>query len=104
MLNILHEHTSIDNRLYIISIASEILVTLADDIDLIAGSNTDLQGITKILVTFSKSHGIEIRQDNSKTIVNSKNNENNTQIYMDGMIIEDVKTFKYLGSTLKPGG
>ena len=37
-------------------------------------------------------------------MVNSKNDDKNANIYMDGMLLEDVKTFKYLGATLKSGG
>ena len=36
-------------------------------------------------------------------MVNSKNYDKNTNIYMDGMLLEDVKNFKYLGTTLKSG-
>ena len=47
---------------------------------------------------------MEISQEKSKTMVNSKNDDKNTNIYMDGMLLEDVKTFKYIGATLKSGG
>ena len=76
----------------------------ADDIDLIAGSNTELQDLTNRLVESSKSHGMEISQEKSKTMVNSKNNDKCAKIYMDGILLEDVKIFKYLGATLKSDG
>ena len=37
-------------------------------------------------------------------MVNSKNDDKNANIYMDGVLLEDVKTFKYLEATLKSGG
>ena len=46
---------------------------------------------------------MEISQEKSKTMVNSKNNYDNATICMDG-ILEDVKTFKYLGANLKSSG
>ena len=96
MLNTLHEHTST------ISIGGRTInnLSFADDIDLIAGSNRELQELTNGLVESSKYHGMEISQEKSKTMVNSQNYDKNANIYMDGMLLEDVKTFKYLGATL----
>ena len=100
MLNILHEHSST------ISIGGRNISNLrfTDDIDLIAGSNRELQELTNRLVESSKAHGMEISQEKSKTMVNSKNYDKNANIYMDVILLEDVKTFKYLGATLTSGG
>ena len=76
----------------------------ADDIDLKAGSNTELQDLTNRLVESSKAHSMEISQEKNKTMVNSKNNDKCAKIYMDGILLEDVKIFKYLGATLKSDG
>ena len=76
-------------------------LSFADDIDLIAGSNTELQDLTNRLVESSKAHGMEISQEKSKTMVNSKNNDKCAKIYMGGILLKDVKIFKYLGATLK---
>ena len=90
IINTLHEHTST------ISIGGKYISNLrfADDIDLIAGSNRELQELTNRLVESSKVYGIEISQGKSKTMVNSKNDDKNANIYMDGILLEDVKTFK----------
>ena len=98
MINTLDEYTST------ISIGGRKISNLrfADDIDLIAGSNTELQDPTNRLVESSKAHGMEISQEKSKTMVNSKNKC--AKIYMDGILLEDVKIFKYLGATLKSDG
>ena len=100
MINTLDEYTST------ISIGGRKISNLrfADDIDLIAGSNTELQDLTNRLVESSKAHGMEISQEKSKTMVNSKNNDKCAKIYMDGILLEDVKIFKYLGATLKSDG
>ena len=100
MINTLDEYTST------ISIGGQKISNLrfADDIDLIAGSNTELQDLTNRLVESSKAHGMEISQEKSKTMVNSKNNDKCAKIYMDGILLEDVQIFKYLGATLKSDG
>ena len=73
----------------------------ADDIDLIAGSNAEFQTLINTLVSASKEYGMEISTEKSKSIVNSVNIDDHANILMDGTQLEDVKTFKYLGSTLK---
>ena len=100
MINTLHQHTST------ISIGGRNISNLrfADDIDLIAGSNTELQVLTNRLAETSKAHSMEISHENSKKMVNSKNNDQNANIYLDGMLLENVKIFKYLGATLKAYG
>ena len=100
MLNTLHEHNST------ISISGRHISNLrfADDIDLIVVSNRELKELTNRLVEYSKAHGMEISQEKSKNLVNPKNDDKNANIYMDGMLLEDVKTFKYLGANLKSGG
>ena len=100
MLNTLHEYTST------ISIGGIHISNFrfADDIDLIVGSNSELQELIIRLVESLKAPGMEISQEKNKTIVNSKNYDKNANIYMDGMLLEDEKTFKYLGATLKSGG
>ena len=45
---------------------------------------------------------MEVSKEKSKTMVNSKNES--AKIMMDGTLLENVKTFKYLGSTLKSYG
>ena len=74
----------------------------ADDIDLIAGRNAELQELTNILVEASKEYGMEVSKEKSKTMVNNENE--NASISMDGTLLEDVNPFKYLGATLKSDG
>ena len=100
MINTLHEYTST------ISIGGRNIsnIRFADDIDLISGSNTELRVLINRLAETSKAHDMEISHEKIKTMVNSKNNDQNANIYLDGMLLENVKTFKYLGTTLKADG
>ena len=63
-----------------ISIGSRIISNLrfADDIDLISGSNCELQKLTDSLALHAGNYGMEVSNEKSKTIVNS--NTNNVQI------------------------
>ena len=74
----------------------------ADDMDLTAGTNSELQGLTNRLSEASKDYWMEVSKEKSKTMVNSKNES--ATIMMDGTLLENVKTFMYLGSTLKSDG
>ena len=53
----------------------------ADDIDLIAGTNSELQELTNRLSEASKDYGMEVSKEKSKTMVNSINESAN--IMMD---------------------
>ena len=95
----LDEHTST------ISIGYRNITNLrfADDIDLLDGSNKELQVLTNRLAESSKAHDIEINHEKSKKIVNSKSNQK-ANIYLEGISLENVDTFKYQGATLKVDG
>ena len=71
MTDTLHEHTST------ISIGGRSFSNLrfADDINIIAESNKELQGLTIRLAASSKAHGMEINHEKSKIMVISKSNQ-----------------------------
>ena len=71
----------------------------ADDIDLMGGSNTELQELTKRLTSRAGAYGMEVSSEKSKVMTNSAN-KTPTQIYMNGQQLEEVSAFKYLGATL----
>ena len=52
----------------------------------------------------SPRHGNKPREEQNFLMLNSKNNDKCAKIYMDGILLEDVKIFKYLGATLKSDG
>ena len=88
-------HETLHNHKSTIYVGGMIINNLrfADDIDLIAGTNSELQEITNRLSEASKDYGMEVSKEKSKTMVNSKNES--AKIMMDGTLLENVKTFKY---------
>ena len=76
----------------------------ADDIDLLAGSNNELQELTDRLVDRSGAYGMEVSSEKSKVMVNSTNDEVHADITMNGQKLEEVEGFKYLGATLTKDG
>ena len=75
----------------------------ADDIDLMGGSNHELQDLTDRLTTRSGAYGMEVSNEKSKVMANSVHNTH-AQIHMNGQQLEEVDAFKYLGSTLTKDG
>ena len=71
----------------------------ADDIDLMGGSNKELQELTTRLTQRSGAYGMEVSSEKSKVMKNSSNTTP-VQIFMNGQELEEVSTFKYLGATL----
>lgn len=75
----------------------------ADDIDLMGGSNTELQDLTDRLVDRASAYGMEVSTEKSKVLTNSVTNTT-AHIYMNGQQLKEVDTFKYLGATLTKDG
>ena len=99
MQETLHDHTTT------ISISGRPICNLcfADDIDLMAGSNSELQELTNKLIATASAYGMEISTVKSKVMVNSTNNAS-VSIIMDGKKLEEVSSFKYLEATLTKDG
>ena len=74
----------------------------ADDIYIIAGSESELQTITDVLEKTSTAYGMEINHDKCKSIVNGEGPT--PMIYMYDKQIENVENFKYLGAMLTNSG
>ena len=75
----------------------------ADDIDLMGGSNAELQDLTDKLVDRAGAYGMEVSTEKSKIMVNSPTEEIGN-IRMNDCQLEEVETFKYLGATLQKDG
>ena len=75
----------------------------ADDIDLIAGSESELQSLTDSLEKASTSYGMEINHEKSKILVNG-DHSTPPVITMYGKQLENVQNFKYLGAMLTDTG
>ena len=71
----------------------------ADDIDLIAGTEEELQELTTTQERRARAYGMEISAEKSKNLVNSRIAPRST-ILMNGERLEEVKSFKYLGSII----
>ena len=72
-------------------------------IDLMAGSNQELQDLTDRLQRSAAAYGMEISAEKSKVMVNSRE-DRTASITMDGKPLEAVDRFKYLGATLSSDG
>ena len=70
----------------------------ADDIYLIAGSESELQTINDVLEKISTAYSMEINHDKCKIIVNEEGPT--PMIYMYDKQIENVEHFRYLGAIL----
>ena len=68
-------------------------------IDLIRGSNDELQQLTNSLSYHVSDYGMEISSEKRKTMVNSRDESVHANIRMNGEILVEVDTFKYLGET-----
>ena len=75
----------------------------ADDINLMGGSNGELQDLTNRLVDRSTAYGMKVSTATSKITINSTNNIR-ADISMNGQKLEDVTSFKYLGATFCKDG
>ena len=75
----------------------------ADDIDLLAGSNAELQHLTVELAKSTSRYGMEISAEKSKVMINT-NNAKSVDITLYGNNLEEVDKFVYLGSTITSDG
>ena len=76
----------------------------ADDIDLIAANHEELQDLTSRLDKAAGAFGMEVSTEKSKVMVNSKWASKHPPIKMSNICLEEVVSFKYLGSTLTSDG
>ena len=75
----------------------------ADDIDLMGGSNDELQELTDRFSNSARKYGMEFSSEKSKVMVNSGDNTT-AQLSMNGQQLEGVMAFKYLGATFTKDG
>ena len=76
---------------------------LADDIDLKGSSKRELKDLTNRLVDRVTAYGKEVNTEKSKIDTNSTNNIS-ANISMNSHKLEEVTSFKYLGSALCKNG
>ena len=75
----------------------------ADDIDLLAGTEAELQELTDRLDKCASQYGMEISTEKSQILVNS-NSERHTNIMVGTEKLEEVTSFKHLGVALSKDG
>ena len=76
----------------------------ADDIDLMGKTEKELQELTSKLDNSASKYGMEISAEKSKILVNSTLPTVPTNISMNGEILEEVDSFKYLGAIINKEG
>ena len=74
-----------------------------DNIDLMGGSNQELQALTNSLVDRAGVFGMEVSTEKAKVMVNSTNNSS-ANITVNAEILEEVAPFKHLGTTRTKDG
>ena len=95
-----------DEHISTISIGGRNLSNLrfADDIDLIAGSNDELQTLTNKLSSSASRYGMQISAEKSKIMINSNKRNLHSNIKLYGEKLEEVEQFIYLGATITKDG
>lgn len=74
-----------------------------NDIDLIAGNNSQLQPLTDKLDACAREYGMEISMEKSKIVVNAISLVE-ADIKLNGEHVEHVQAVKYFGSILTSDG
>ena len=99
MTDALHDHETS------ISIGGRKVCNLrfADDIDLLAGTNEELQELTDKLNKSAAAFGMEISSEKSKVMVNTTRNTH-ASITLNGQTLDEVDKFKYLGALITKDG
>ena len=94
-----------DEHISTISIGGRNLsnIRFTDNIDLIAGSNDELQTFTNKLSNSVSRYGMQISVEKSKIMINSNNRNIHTNIQLYREKLEEVDQFKYISATITKG-
>src|SRR3981189_2535758 len=79
-------------------------IRFADDQAMVASSEVGLQRLIDRLNAVSKKHSMKINIKKTKTMVVSRKGGGKVSIIVEGQRVEQVKTFKYLGSVIAEDG
>src|SRR5580693_5892141 len=80
-------------------------VKFADDQGMVASSEQGLQRLMDALATTAKKYDMKINIKKTKTMLVSKSNIGGTvSIVIDGLLVEQVNKFQYLGSMMTEDG
>ena len=75
----------------------------ADDIDGLAGDEEELEALAECMDTASRKYGMEINADKTKVMTSNPNGIQN-DININDHALDNVSTFKYLGSIISEEG
>ena len=76
----------------------------ADDIDAIAGNQTELKELVEKLDLASSNYGMEISAEKTKIMCNDNSTGITEEIKVKDQVLETVKSFKYLGAIISDEG
>ena len=79
-------------------------IRFADDQGMVASTEMGLQRLMDKLNAVAKKYSMKINIKKTKTMVVSKKDGGTVSIMIDGQRVEQVKTFKYLGSVIAEDG
>src|SRR2546426_8858299 len=79
-------------------------IRFADDQGMVANTEMGLQRLMDKLNAIAKKYSMKINIKKTKTMVVSKKENGTVSILIDGQRVEQVKTFKYLGSVIAEDG
>ena len=68
-------------------------IQFADEIDIISGSNGEIQQLTNILSKHASDYGMEISSEKSKIMVNIRDESLHANIRMNEYILEEVYNY-----------
>src|SRR5207244_10277005 len=79
-------------------------IRFPDDQGMVASSEMGLKRLMDRLNAIAKKYSMRINIKKTKTMVVSKKDGRTVSIMIDGQSVEQVKTFKYLGSVIAEDG
>ena len=99
---------ALDNHVGSVNIGGKINTNLrfADDIDGLAGSESELVNFIKIIDNTSRAYGIEINSTKTQIMANAegRNNKFTSEIKINNELLKVVNSFKYLGAIIDDKG
>ena len=75
-------------------------IRYADDSSIVADTETGLQKLIDSVVNHAKNYGMKVNIVKTKVMRIAKQRSGNLQIYIGNTQVEEVKSFRYLGSKL----
>ena len=106
LLNILLEQiNALDNHICSVNIGGNIITNMrfADDIDGLAGSESELANLIKIIDNTSRAYRMEINSTKTKIMVNSEGSFT-SEIKINNEPLKVFDSFKYLGAIIDDKG